>query len=115
MKPHRGTLILVFGIVSLVVCAPLGIAAWIMGSNDLREMDKGAMDPAGRGNTSAGRICGIIGTVLLVLQVLIAIGFVAFGAFFSLSPHAPQVTEPTTRPSYVTPGPVEMPKRESGK
>jgi len=115
MKPHRGTLILVFGIVSLVVCAPLGIVAWIMGNNDLREMDSGTMDPAGRGNTSAGRICGIIGTVLLVLQVLIAIGFVAFGAFFMVRSPAPQVAEPTTRPSYVTPGPVEIPQRESGK
>jgi len=27
MKPHRGTLILVLGILSLVCCGPLGIAA----------------------------------------------------------------------------------------
>src|SRR4051794_8841971 len=29
LQPHRGTLILVFGILSLVVCAPMGIAAWV--------------------------------------------------------------------------------------
>lgn len=39
MKPHRASTILVFGILSLVVCAPLGIAAWIMGNNDLRDMN----------------------------------------------------------------------------
>ncbi|MCW5551728.1 MAG: DUF4190 domain-containing protein [Verrucomicrobiae bacterium] len=72
MKPHRGTLILVLGILSLVICGFLGIPAWIMGKNDLLEMDAGQMDPAGRSLTNAGRICGIIGCVLLVLGVVIA-------------------------------------------
>jgi hypothetical protein len=85
MKPHRATLILVLGILSLVICAPLGIAAWIMGNTDLKEMDAGAMDPSGRSSTNAGRICGIIGTVLLILCVLAFIGgllifFVTSGA-----------------------------------
>lgn len=48
MKPHRGVLILVLGILGLVICQPVGIAAWLMGSNDLKEMDSGAMDPEGR-------------------------------------------------------------------
>ncbi|MBM3890093.1 MAG: DUF4190 domain-containing protein, partial [Verrucomicrobia bacterium] len=61
MKPHRGTLILVLGILSLVFCAPLGIPAWIMGNTDLKEMDAGKMDPTGRSITQGGRICGIIG------------------------------------------------------
>ena len=77
MKPHRGTLILVLGILGLVICGPLGIAAWIMGSTDLKEMDAGAMDPAGRGQTQAGKICGIIATVLLILGIVFFI--VAFG------------------------------------
>ena len=71
MKPHRGTLILVLGILGLVVCGPLGIAAWLMGSGDLKEMDAGTMDPAGRGNTNAGKICGIIATVLMIVGVII--------------------------------------------
>jgi hypothetical protein len=70
MKPHRGTLILVLGILGLVVCAPLGIAAWLMGNGDLKLMDAGQMDSAGRSLTNAGRICGIIATVLLILGVL---------------------------------------------
>lgn len=70
MKPHRATTILDLGILSLIVCAPLGIFAWIMGNADLKAMEAGTMDPAGRSNTSAGRICGIIGTVLLIIGVV---------------------------------------------
>jgi hypothetical protein len=79
MKPHRGTLILVLGILSLVICAPLGIFAWIMGGGDLKQMDAGGMDPNGRSLTSAGRICGIIGTALLALAVLSVIVLMALG------------------------------------
>ena len=69
MKPHRGTLILVLGIIGLVVCGPCGIAAWIMGSSDLKEMDAGTMDPAGRGQTQAGKICGMIATILMAVAL----------------------------------------------
>jgi hypothetical protein len=75
MKPHRGTLILVLGILSIVVCGPLGIAAWVMGNTDLREISAGVMDPAGRGTTEAGRICGIIGCLLACLSLLAALAF----------------------------------------
>ncbi len=64
MQAHRGTLILVFGILGLVCCFPFGIAAWIMGNGDLKQMDAGTMDSSGRSNTSGGKICGIIATVL---------------------------------------------------
>jgi hypothetical protein len=79
MKPHRGTLILVLGILGLVICGPLGIAAWIMGNGDLKQIDAGAMDSSGRSLTNAGRICGIIATILLVLGVVAFIGFFALG------------------------------------
>ena len=41
-----------------------------MATYDLREMREGRMDPTGEGMTRAGQICGIIGTVVLVLVVL---------------------------------------------
>jgi hypothetical protein len=78
MKPHRGTLILVLGILGLVVCGPVGIAAWVMGGSDLKEMDAGTMDPSGRGTTQAGKICGMIACILMI------IGFVIFGLLFAL-------------------------------
>jgi hypothetical protein len=84
MKPHRGTLILVLGILSLVVCGPLGIAAWVMGSGDMKEMDAGTMDPAGRGTTQAGKICGIIGTILMIVGFAIVILVMLLGGFAAL-------------------------------
>ena len=86
MKPHRGTLILVLGILSLLICQPIGIAAWIMGKGDLAEMDAGQMDPEGRSLTSAGKICGMIGVLLMALSVVVLILLIALGglgAFFS--------------------------------
>ena len=64
MRPHRGSIVLVYGILGLVVCQLLGIAAWRMGNDDLREMDFGRMDPSGRDLTKAGRILGIIATAI---------------------------------------------------
>lgn len=80
MKEHRGTLILVLGIVSLVVCQPLGIAAWIMGKGDLAQMDQGTMDPEGRGMTNAGKICGIIALLLMVVSIV----FIVLGGGLAL-------------------------------
>jgi hypothetical protein len=72
-------MILVLGILGLVLCGFLGIAAWVMGSADLKEMDAGQMDPAGRGNTNAGRICGIIASILMALGVIIGIVIMVIG------------------------------------
>jgi len=87
MKPHRGTLILVLGILGLVVCGPLGIAAWIMGNGDLKEMDAGAMDPSGRSTTNAGRICGIIATILMAVSVVVLILAFGLGLFGAIAGH----------------------------
>jgi len=76
MKPHRAVVILVFGILSFAVCPFFGIAAWVMGNSDLQEMDNGWMDPSGRDMTKAGRICGMVGTGLLALQLVAMILFV---------------------------------------
>jgi hypothetical protein len=83
LRPHRGVLILVFGILGLVLCFPFGIAAWIMGNGDLTEIRAGRLDPAGEGLTQAGRICGIVATILAVIYVVVFFLFVAFGVFAS--------------------------------
>ena len=77
MKPHRGVLILVLGILSFVLGCGIftAIPAWVMGNGDIKLMDAGAMDPTGRGMTNAGRILGIINTVLTVVGFVILIGF----------------------------------------
>ena len=73
LKPHRGTAVLVLGILGLVVCFICGIIAWVMGKTDLREMEAGRMDPSGRGLTEAGKICGIISVVLACAGMLLGL------------------------------------------
>ena len=68
--PHRGTTVLVLGILSLclgLIGCVLGAIAWYIGNEELRRMDAGLADPAGRGMVTAGRICGIIGVCLGIL------------------------------------------------
>ena len=82
VAPHRGTLILVLGIIGIVCCFICGIIAWVMGNNDLKEIDAGRMDPTGRGLTQAGKICGMIGVILwiigLAIQLLTGAGMFLF-------------------------------------
>lgn len=74
--PHRGTTILVLGILGLVVnCGILGIIAWVMGNNDLRLMASGQMDRAGESTTKAGKICGMVSAIIMfILGGVILIG-----------------------------------------
>jgi hypothetical protein len=70
--PHRGALILILGILGWVFTCPLfGIAAWVLGSSDLREMREGRMDASGQGLTQAGQIMGVINTLLWLAIVVI--------------------------------------------
>ena len=80
VAPHRGVLILVLGIIGIVCCFICGIIAWVMGNNDLREIDAGRMDPSGRGLTQAGKICGMVGVILGIIAIVInLIAFLAGG------------------------------------
>ncbi len=87
LPPHRGGTILTLGILSLVVCQLCGPFAWAMGSKDLKLINSGAMDPMGRGTTQAGMVCGIIGTCLMLVWVLILFLQLVVGiAIFSAMP-----------------------------
>jgi hypothetical protein len=70
-KPHRGTLILVLGL----LVPPLG---WVWGNKDLAEMQAGRMDRSGEGMTSAGRVIGIVGSILWLLFLLCGVGTFLF-------------------------------------
>ncbi len=88
LPPHRGTMILVFGILSIVFAViyflspiglGLGIAGWVMGQRDLRKMREGTLDPQGLGVTQAGWICSIIGTIfcsLCAVGCMVYFGFI---------------------------------------
>ncbi|MEZ5299669.1 MAG: hypothetical protein R3F11_03215 [Verrucomicrobiales bacterium] len=50
-----------------------------MGNKDLAEMAAGRMDKEGQGMTNAGKICGLIGTILLGVGVIFGILAVVLG------------------------------------
>ena len=79
-RPHRGALILVLGILGLVACMPLGIAAWVMGRSDLDSIRRGEIDADGEGMTKAGMILGIISVVWVCLILLLVGTTIGFGA-----------------------------------
>ncbi len=75
-EPHRGVLILVLGILSLVFFGIiLGPIAWILGTSDLKKIRAGTMDPEGEQMTNIGRILGIVGTII---NVVVCCGLTVF-------------------------------------
>ena len=71
LEHHRGTLILVLGILSLVGCTFFtGIPAWIMGKGDLAKMKGDQMDSDGKVFTKAGMICGMISCILSIITIV---------------------------------------------
>ena len=82
--PHRGGTILALGIISLVifpyasvVCGPL---AWIKGNTDLAEIRAGRMDSSGEGMVQAGRVLGMISTILIlgaIVLLCLVVGLIA--------------------------------------
>lgn len=84
-EESQATTILIFGILSLVVCQLFGPVAWKMGNSELAAIDAGRRSPKDRQNANIGRILGIIGTVLLgivlaIFLLYIVIAFIAIGA-----------------------------------
>lgn len=79
-EPHRGALILIFGVLGFAVCVVFGLLAWLWGAEDLRKMGRGSMDPSGKSLTQIGMILGIVNCslaalsfVLIFLMILIGI------------------------------------------
>jgi hypothetical protein len=66
LRPHRGTLILMLGIMSLCLPFPLGPLAWRLGRKDLKAMQDGEMDPDGMDLTTYGKRFGMSSTILAV-------------------------------------------------
>lgn len=123
-EPHRGSLILAIGIISIplalvagccgcgsygiagvagIVGLALGIPAWVMGQRDLAKMRAGTMDPEGQGSTQGGMICGIVGTALNALGVLVSLAGLIFMLVIIFNsrpggPFAPPVPPPPPQP-----------------
>jgi hypothetical protein len=66
----RGVLVLVLGILSVATCGLLGPVAWGLGDAALRDIDADPSAYGNRGTVLAGKICGIIGTAILAIDIL---------------------------------------------
>lgn len=84
-EASQATTILVLGILGVVVCQFLAPVAWVMGNNELQAIDAGRRNPENRGTANAGRILGIVGTVLMAiaifLVILLLVGVFTVGIF----------------------------------
>ena len=76
--PLSGSIILLLGILSIVMMPLLGPFAWVFGNQALAALNAGAMDPSERSNVVAGRICGIVGSVLLGFGAIAGIVWCVF-------------------------------------
>jgi hypothetical protein len=73
MNGHRGVLVLALGIMSWAIgCPVFGVMAWVMGSSDIRDMQRGTMDSRGLGLTQAGQVIGMIHALLALVVIVIA-------------------------------------------
>ena len=79
-EQSKATTVLVLGILGLVLCSVLAPIAWYMGNEEVRAIDAGRRDPANRGTANAGRILGIIGTVLAAIGIILVIVLVSGGS-----------------------------------
>lgn len=73
LKQHRGGAILAMSLVGMFFCVIIDFVALIMGAMDLAEMNKGTMDPSGRGLTIAGMVISALHLALIGLYVLVMI------------------------------------------
>lgn len=67
----------------IVICAILAPFAWNIGNKELQAIEAGRRPPENKGTANAGRILGIIGTVLLALSVVIIVLMVVGAVTFS--------------------------------
>ena len=78
-EASQATTVLVLGILGIVICGVLGPFAWVMGNRELQAIDSGMRPPENRSTANAGRILGIIGTVLLGIGLLVFLFFIGLG------------------------------------
>jgi ABC-type Fe3+ transport system permease subunit len=77
------TTALVLGILSLVICSPLGIPAYIIGRRAEREVLASQGTLSGAGLAKAGWILGLIAMILMALAILLVVVLFAVGAMSS--------------------------------
>jgi hypothetical protein len=129
LEPHRGSLNLTLGIISLAIspcdlclCGMIGVVTMIIGSGlaittfvlasgDLKKMARHDMDWRGRGTTEAARVLAIIALCLHILFLLLIVLMVTGAVVLSRTtanqaPGPPGIAPP---PAKVAPPPAPAP------
>jgi hypothetical protein len=123
-EPHRGTTIMVLGILSIFMgCVGiiLGPIAWIMGNGDLKKMRAGLMDPEGESLTNTGKICGMVGAILhavgclgvVVVWIVMLVFMGGIAVFFNKAANSAIEKNNTTNSSMEPGAPKSLPQRSS--
>ncbi|HEV7667767.1 MAG TPA: DUF4190 domain-containing protein [Thermoanaerobaculia bacterium] len=66
----QATTALIVGIVGIVCCQLTAPFAWYLGNKELQQIAAGLSPVAGQGLAQAGKILGIIGSILLILGLV---------------------------------------------
>ncbi|HWJ63178.1 MAG TPA: DUF4190 domain-containing protein [Acidimicrobiales bacterium] len=74
-----GTTVLVLGICSWVLCGLCAPFAWVMGNRVLKEIDRNPGIYTNRGNVQAGRILGMIYSIMVLAALAIVLVLVVVG------------------------------------
>ena len=72
-EASEATTALVLGILSFVLCGVLAPFAWSIGNREVQAIDAGRRPPQNRGTAQAGKILGLIGTILLIIAVAVLV------------------------------------------
>lgn len=89
----NATISLVLGILSIPGCCCygilgliLGIIAWVLAKSDIKKFNlyPGVYSESSLKNAKAGKVCGIIGTILGALYLLVIIAFIAIFGFAAI-------------------------------
>ena len=72
-EPSQATTALVLGILG-IMCFITALFAWYFGTREVKAMDQGRRNPANRGTGTAGKVLGIVGTILGSLLLVFFVG-----------------------------------------
>ncbi len=70
-KPENATTIFILGLLGILLCQILGIIAWVQGNTYLQKCRTMGVEP--ESTAIAGRILGIISTILLIASITVGI------------------------------------------
>jgi hypothetical protein len=71
VRESRADLVLILGILSLFMCGPIGIIAWIIANSDLKKIRAGTVSSRKVGVLKVGRALGILGAILFVATIFL--------------------------------------------